>query len=94
MWTRLLSLLLVLCNSVSAQLEIVKINDSVFVYTTYQPLGDGLFPSNSMCVLTDAGVLMIDTPWDTTHLRPLYDSLQKFWQSNPIQVISTHFHKD
>lgn len=87
-------MLIALSTSLSAQLEISKINDSVLVYTTYQPIGEEFFPSNSMCVLTNSGILMVDTPWDTTQLRPLFDSLQKFWQARPVQVISTHFHKD
>lgn len=79
---------------VQAQLEITPLNDSAFVYTTYMNFEGEPFPSNSMCILTDDGVLMLDTPWDSTQLEPLFDTIQKMWNSRPVCVISTHFHLD
>ena len=80
--------------NVHAQLEIHKLTDSVYVYTTYRELESGPFPSNSMYVLTSDGIVMIDTPWDTTQLAPLLDSMKVKHNAAPIFSFSTHFHDD
>lgn len=93
---RLFLVLIILLISMpsKAQLDIQIINDSVLVYTTYQDFAGTPFPSNSLCVRTPEGVLMIDTPWDTTQLRPLLDTLQNRWHARPFMSVSTHFHGD
>jgi glyoxylase-like metal-dependent hydrolase (beta-lactamase superfamily II) len=75
-------------------LKISKIAADVYVFTTYQTYGGSLFPSNSMYVVTDEGVVLIDTPWDTTQILPLMDSLQVRHNKKVIACISTHFHDD
>lgn len=80
--------------SVSGQLDITRVSDSVYVYTTYQNYNGTPFPSNSMYVLTNEGIVMIDTPWDKSQLQPLLDSMQTKHGMLPIACISTHFHDD
>jgi glyoxylase-like metal-dependent hydrolase (beta-lactamase superfamily II) len=75
-------------------LKISKIAADVYVLTTYQTYGRSLFPSNSMYVVTDEGVVLIDTPWDTTQILPLMDSLKVKHNKKIIACISTHFHDD
>jgi metallo-beta-lactamase class B len=47
-----------------------------------------------MYLVTDDGVVMFDTPWDTTQFQPLLDSIK--FRHNKIVVLSiaTHWHSD
>lgn len=77
------------------QLEISRLTGDCYVYTTYNDPGNGsLFPSNSMYIVTTDGVVLIDTPWDTTQFQPLLDSIAARHHKKVIMCISTHFHAD
>lgn len=76
-------------------LTISKLTGDYYVYTTYGTLDDGSrYPSNSLYVVTQKGVVMVDVPWDTTQTLPLLDSIEKRHHKKVIACISTHFHKD
>ena len=47
-----------------------------------------------MYVVTRDGVILIDTPWDTTQFQPLLDSIYKRHNQPVVMAISTHFHND
>jgi glyoxylase-like metal-dependent hydrolase (beta-lactamase superfamily II) len=82
-------------NKQPHSLTISKLSGDYYVYTTYGTLDDGSrFPSNSLYVVTQKGVVMIDVPWDTTQTLPLLDSIEKKHHKKVIACISTHFHKD
>jgi len=92
---RSLLLVFLLCSfSVSAQLEIQKIADSTYLFTTYRMLDKDLFPANGMIIQTSDGLVMIDTPWDTTQFQPLLDSLQLRLHQSVKLIIATHSHSD
>jgi metallo-beta-lactamase class B len=76
------------------KLKITHLQGDFYVYTTWRPLGASLYPSNSLYVVTSKGIVMIDTPWDTTQLQPLLDSMQARHHQQPVMSISTHFHAD
>lgn len=80
----------------SAQkLSIQHLTGDFFIYTTYMPIGNGiLYPSNSMYLVTNLGVVLFDTPWDTSQVKPLLDSIEAKHQLPVIMCISTHFHDD
>jgi metallo-beta-lactamase class B len=75
-------------------LKISHLAGNFYVYTTYKMLNGSPFPSNSMYVVTDSGVVMIDTPWDTTQFQPLLDSIYTRHHKKVVLCISTHFHDD
>jgi len=75
-------------------LQIEHVAGNVYVYTTYSLLGETWFPANAMYVVTSKGVVMIDTPWDTTQFQPLLDSIQARHRKKVVVCISTHFHDD
>jgi metallo-beta-lactamase class B len=89
-----LVLLLLSFRTFGQPLTITPINDSVFIATTYQVYGTELFPANSMYVVTQQGVVLIDTPWDTTQVLPLLDSIQLRHNQPVVLCIATHFHED
>lgn len=95
----LLSLILSIACSVQGQdnpeLTIQHLTDNFYVFTTYGDAGDGtMFPSNSMYLVTDEGVVLFDTPWDRGQLLPLLDTIQARHGKPVIMAIATHFHDD
>ena len=75
-------------------LKISHLKGDFYIYTTYKDLGGFMFPSNSVYVLTDDGVVLIDTPWDSTQFQPLLDSISKRHNKKVSLVIATHYHDD
>lgn len=75
-------------------LMISQLTESTYVYTTCIEFNGNLFPSNSMYVVTDSGVVMFDTPWDTTQMQALFDSIEVRHHKPVILCIATHFHDD
>ena len=98
---RLLTLLtpLILTLGLSGQtnnpsLKIYHLTGGFYIYTTYNAFNNTPFPSNSMYMVTDKGVAMFDTPWDTTQFQPLLDSIEKRHAQKVILCIATHYHDD
>ena len=81
-------------SAYSQRLEIQKIHENFFVYTTYKTLGDYPFPSNSMYVITDSGAVLIDTPWDSSQVLQLIDSIRIKHNSGIWFCVATHSHAD
>jgi metallo-beta-lactamase class B len=76
------------------KLKITHLTGDFYVYTTYNLYGKNYVPSNSMYVVTNKGVIMIDVPWDTTQYQPLLDSIKARHHKEVVLCISTHFHED
>lgn len=53
-----------------------------------------MFPSNSMYLVSENGVVLFDTPWDTTQFQPLLDSISVKHNKQVVLTISTHYHDD
>ncbi len=47
-----------------------------------------------MYLVTNNGVVMFDTPWDTTQFQPLLDSIKNRHNKTVVLCIATHFHDD
>lgn len=77
-----------------ARLEISHLEGDFYIYTTYNTYKGASIPANGMYVVTDDGVVMIDTPWDTTQFQPLLDSIQLKHNKNVVMSIATHWHSD
>lgn len=76
------------------EIRIQHLTDNFYVYTTYKDLNGLMFPSNSMYLVTENGVVLFDTPWDTTQIQPLLDSISVRHNKKVILAISTHYHDD
>ena len=76
------------------QLVITPLCKDVFVFTTYSEYKGDLFPANGMYIVTNSGVVMIDTPWDTLQFQPLRDSIEKRHNQKVVLCIATHYHDD
>lgn len=65
-----------------------------YIYTTWQKLSGIPFPANGMYIVTAKGIVIIDSPWDTTQVAPIIDSIEHHHQRKVIAAIATHFHED
>jgi metallo-beta-lactamase class B len=79
----------------SSKLVISSLTKDTYVYTTWGDPGNGsLFPANGLYLVTSKGVVLFDTPWDTTQFQPLLDSIRLRHHKNVVICIATHFHAD
>ncbi|MDP4150773.1 MAG: BlaB/IND/MUS family subclass B1 metallo-beta-lactamase [Bacteroidota bacterium] len=76
------------------KLVISHLVGDLYVYTTWQPQGGSPYPANSMYLVTDKGVALIDGPWDSTQCQPLLDSIYRRHHQKVVLCIATHFHED
>lgn len=75
-------------------IELSKIEDSVWVHTTWRIVGDYDVPSNGLIIVTGSGLLLVDTPWDDSLTAALLaNTLERFKQSVALAII-THAHDD
>jgi metallo-beta-lactamase class B len=75
-------------------LEIHHLTGDFYIYKTFNEYKGSRIPANGMYVVTNEGVVMFDTPWDTTQFQPLLDSIKAKHQSEVTLAFATHFHED
>ena len=80
------------------KLVVTPLNDRVYVHTTYGVYQNTSVPSNGLIIKTNAGIVLVDTGWDTENdtdntrqlLQWVADSLRQ-----PVRFcIVTHAHED
>lgn len=95
MRTVLILITLFFANAALAQpLRISELNEHAFVFTTYKKLDGTLFPSNGLYLVSDSGLIIIDSPWDTTQFEPLLDTIENRHHKPVRFCIATHYHDD
>jgi glyoxylase-like metal-dependent hydrolase (beta-lactamase superfamily II) len=75
-------------------LEIAHLTGDFYVFTTYGSYRGGRISSNGLYLVTNAGAVMIDTPWDTTQFAPLLDSIRVRHGKEVVLCLATHSHAD
>ena len=84
-----------LCLTTHAQpLVITPLEKDFYIFTTWQVYDGEKFPANGMYMLTTAGAVLIDCPWDPLQYQSLLDSIEIKHQQKVTMVIATHFHND
>ena len=78
----------------NAKLKITHLTGSFYIYTTYNTYQESQVPANGMYLVTDNGVVMFDTPWDTTQFQPLLDSIKLKHNQRVVMCFATHWHSD
>jgi len=76
------------------KLKISHLQGDFYIYTTYNIYENSQVPANGMYLVTSQGVVMFDTPWDTTQFQPLLDSIQHKHNKNVVMSFATHWHSD
>lgn len=75
-------------------LEITPLTGDFYIFTTYQVYEGTPIPANGMYVVTANGVVLIDSPWDTTQFQPLLDGIKVKHNADVVLCIATHSHED
>ena len=83
-----------IAQSSKKNLEIYHLTGNFYVYITYTDYEGASFPSNSMYLVTNKGVVLFDTPWDSLQFQPLLDSIEARHHQKVVLCIATHFHAD
>jgi metallo-beta-lactamase class B len=92
--TLILSLTNIFGQTEKVKLKISHLTGDFYIYTTYNTYEGSQIPANGMYLVTNNGVVMFDTPWDTTQFQPLLDSIKLKHNKNVILCIATHWHSD
>jgi len=71
-----------------------KVEDSIWVHTTYRLYDNYNLPSNGLIIQTSSGLVLIDTPWDDSLTAELLNSTKKQFNQDVILAIITHAHAD
>lgn len=77
-----------------AALKITPLTGDFYVFETYNYYKNTRVPANGMYVVTSDGVVLFDTPWDTTQFQPLLDSITVRHKKKVILAFASHFHED
>ena len=81
-------------QSSDGKLKISHLTGDFYIYTTYNLYKGTPVPANGLYFVTNKGVVMIDSPWDTTQFQPLLDSIKAKHNKNVVMCVATHFHED
>lgn len=81
-------------NAQNSRLKITPLIGDFYIYTTYNFYEGNPIPAHGMYLVTKDGVVMFDTPWDTTQFQPLLDSILLKHKQRVTTVLATHWHSD
>ena len=81
-------------QTTESNLKIAHLTGDFYVFTTFNLYKGARIPANGVYLLTNNGVVMFDSPWDTTQFQPLLDSIRIKHNKNVTLCIATHFHED
>lgn len=76
------------------KLAIAPLTGNFYIYTTYNLYEGTPVPANGMYLVTKEGVVLFDTPWDSTQFQPLLDSIEFKHHLPVILCVATHWHSD
>lgn len=76
------------------KLKVARLEGDFYVYTTFNTYEGNTVFANGMYLVTGDGVVMFDTPWDTTQFQPLLDSIKLKHNKPVVLCIATHWHSD
>lgn len=76
------------------KLNVTRLTEKFYVYTTYHSFKGETASANGLYAVTNNGVILIDSPWDTTQFQSLLDSIQAKHHQKVVLCIATHSHED
>lgn len=75
-------------------LKFTHLTGDFFIYESFGTYKGQRVGANAMYVVTEAGVVLFDTPWDTAQFQNLLDRIYKKHGKKVVMCIATHFHED
>ncbi len=74
--------------------EFIPLSDSVSVHMTHVRTDSAYFTINGLLILTDSGVVIIDTPWGDDANQAILDGADSLYKAPIYFAFGTHFHED
>lgn len=74
--------------------ELSKINDQIWVHTSYQLFNGSPLDSNGLVIITQKGLVLIDTCWDNRLTKELLTISEAQFKQQFVLAIITHAHAD
>lgn len=74
--------------------ELSKLNDKLWVHTTYENIGGYKTPSNGLLIITSKGLVLVDTPWNNEQTEELLEFAETTLKKEFTLAIITHAHQD
>lgn len=81
-------------ESDSQKLKISHLEGAYYIYETYNNYKEYRIPASGLYCVTNDGVVLLDSPWDSTQIQPLLDSIRIKHNQPVVLCIATHFHED
>ncbi len=81
-------------NSDTDYVELNRINDNIWVHTTYADYNGWRTPSNGLVVVTSKGIVLLDTPWNNQQTETLLRLAEDVFGKDTSIAIITHAHED
>jgi metallo-beta-lactamase class B len=77
-----------------ASINISHLEGAYYIYETYNYYKEYRIPASGLYCVTNDGVVLLDSPWDSTQIKPLMDSIRVKHNQPVVLCIATHFHED
>ena len=74
--------------------ELNKVNNNIWVHTTYSNYNGYRTSSNGIIAITSDGLILIDTPWNNEQTEELIKLTKSVFEKDVIIAIITHAHAD
>lgn len=81
-------------DSAEMIIELNKINNSVWVHTSYHEENGALKSSNGLLIVNDEGVVLVDTPWSVKQMESLDKLVKESFNADIKIAITTQTGKD
>lgn len=81
-------------NPVGTSIEWIKIKETVWVHKSFGSFQGKIYESNGLVVLTNQGVVVIDTAWTEPQTEELILGIQTKFQKDILFLLVTHAHDD
>jgi len=78
----------------SNYVELSKINDNIWVHTTYENYNGSRTSSNGIIAISSKGVILIDTPWNNAQTKELIKLTKSVFKKDISIALITHAHED
>ncbi len=81
-------------SDTSDSVELTKINDNIWVHTTYTDYNGSRTPSNGVIAISSKGLILIDTPWNNAQTKELIKLTKSVFKKDIALAVITHAHAD
>jgi metallo-beta-lactamase class B len=78
----------------SNYVELQKVNDNIWIHTTYTNYDGKRTASNGIIAVTSKGIILVDTPWNNAQTRELISLTKIIFKKDISIAVITHAHED